>query len=126
MCYIRYRCYIPTLDLFEVKECAPRRRHLDCSDTVTSLCRASLHRYAVRVNTISAGPLKSRAASAISKGKDKSFIEVTTIRTQITIAMLTMMAVMINDHSSDAHTSLTELAAAHHPLPLSMTPLCLP
>merc|ERR1719199_1347193 len=33
-------------------------------------------KYAVRVNTISAGPLKSRAASAISKGKDKSFIEV--------------------------------------------------
>merc|ERR1711908_76843 len=33
-------------------------------------------KYGVRVNTISAGPLKSRAASAISKGKKKSFIEV--------------------------------------------------
>jgi len=32
--------------------------------------------YAIRVNTISAGPLKSRAASAISKGEKKSFIEV--------------------------------------------------
>ena len=28
------------------------------------------------MNTISAGPLKSRAASAIGKGGDKSFIEV--------------------------------------------------
>ena len=34
------------------------------------------HRYGIRVNTISAGPLKSRAASAISKGGPKPFIEV--------------------------------------------------
>ena len=33
-------------------------------------------KYGVRVNTISAGPLKSRAASAISKGGPKPFIEV--------------------------------------------------
>ena len=34
-------------------------------------------KYGIRVNTISAGPLKSRAASAIStKGEKKSFIEV--------------------------------------------------
>ena len=33
-------------------------------------------KYEIRVNTISAGPLKSRAASAISKGEKKSFIEV--------------------------------------------------
>ena len=33
-------------------------------------------KYAIRVNTISAGPLKSRAASAISKGGPKPFIEV--------------------------------------------------
>jgi len=33
-------------------------------------------KYQIRVNTISAGPLKSRAASAISKGTAKSFIEV--------------------------------------------------
>ena len=34
-------------------------------------------KYGIRVNTISAGPLKSRAASAISeKGTKKSFIEV--------------------------------------------------
>jgi len=32
--------------------------------------------YGIRVNTISAGPLKSRAASAISKGGPKPFIEV--------------------------------------------------
>jgi len=33
-------------------------------------------KYGIRVNTISAGPLKSRAASAIGKGGDKTFIEV--------------------------------------------------
>jgi enoyl-[acyl-carrier-protein] reductase (NADH) len=33
-------------------------------------------KYKIRVNTISAGPLKSRAASAISKGGPKPFIEV--------------------------------------------------
>eukprot|EP00962_Isochrysis_galbana_P043222 scaffold16407_cov127-Isochrysis_galbana.AAC.7 len=33
-------------------------------------------KYGITVNTISAGPLKSRAASAISKGDKKSFIEV--------------------------------------------------
>lgn len=33
-------------------------------------------KYGIRVNTISAGPLKSRAASAISKGGPKPFIEV--------------------------------------------------
>ena len=33
-------------------------------------------KYGVRVNTISAGPLKSRAATAISKGGPKPFIEV--------------------------------------------------
>merc|ERR1719379_451225 len=32
-------------------------------------------KYGIRVNTISAGPLKSRAASAIGKGGDKTFIE---------------------------------------------------
>merc|ERR1711907_911693 len=32
--------------------------------------------YGIRVNTISAGPLKSRAASAISKSGPKPFIEV--------------------------------------------------
>lgn len=32
-------------------------------------------KWGIRVNTISAGPLKSRAASAIGKGTDKSFIE---------------------------------------------------
>lgn len=45
------------------------------SDTRTLAWEAG-QKYGVRVNTISAGPLKSRAASAISKGKDKSFIEV--------------------------------------------------
>ena len=33
-------------------------------------------KYNIAVNTISAGPLKSRAASAISKSDKKSFIEV--------------------------------------------------
>ena len=33
-------------------------------------------KYGIRVNTISAGPLKSRAASAISKSGPKPFIEV--------------------------------------------------
>merc|ERR1719213_1276183 len=33
-------------------------------------------KYGIRVNTISVGPLKSRAASAISKGGPKPFIEV--------------------------------------------------
>jgi len=45
------------------------------SDTRTLAWEAG-QKYGVRVNTVSAGPLKSRAASAISKGKDKSFIEV--------------------------------------------------
>jgi len=45
------------------------------SDTRTLAWEAG-QKWGVRVNTISAGPLKSRAASAISKGKDKSFIEV--------------------------------------------------
>jgi len=45
------------------------------SDTRTLAWEAG-QKYGIRVNTISAGPLKSRAASAISKGKDKSFIEV--------------------------------------------------
>merc|ERR1711972_1019778 len=33
-------------------------------------------KYGIRVNTISAGPFKSRAATAISKGQPKPFIEV--------------------------------------------------
>merc|ERR1719267_61501 len=40
------------------------------------LAYESGRQYEIRVNTISAGPLKSRAASAISKGEKKSFIEV--------------------------------------------------
>lgn len=45
------------------------------SDTRTLAWEAG-QKYNIRVNTISAGPLKSRAASAISKGSDKSFIEI--------------------------------------------------
>jgi len=45
------------------------------SDTRTLAWEAG-QKYGVRVNTISAGPLKSRAASAISKGGPKPFIEV--------------------------------------------------
>merc|ERR1711990_680266 len=45
------------------------------SDTRTLAYEAG-QKYGIRVNTISAGPLKSRAASAISKGDKKSFIEV--------------------------------------------------
>ena len=46
------------------------------SDTRTLAWEAG-RKYGIRVNTISAGPLKSRAASAISeKGSKKSFIEV--------------------------------------------------
>uniref|UniRef100_A0A7S4C0T4 Enoyl-[acyl-carrier-protein] reductase (NADH) n=1 Tax=Chrysotila carterae TaxID=13221 RepID=A0A7S4C0T4_CHRCT len=45
------------------------------SDTRTLAWEAG-RKYGIRVNTISAGPLKSRAASAISKGEKKSFIEV--------------------------------------------------
>lgn len=45
------------------------------SDTRTLAWEAG-QKYGIRVNTISAGPLKSRAASAISKGGPKPFIEV--------------------------------------------------
>uniref|UniRef100_A0A7S0IVJ9 Enoyl-[acyl-carrier-protein] reductase (NADH) n=1 Tax=Calcidiscus leptoporus TaxID=127549 RepID=A0A7S0IVJ9_9EUKA len=45
------------------------------SDTRTLAWEAG-RKFNIRVNTISAGPLKSRAASAISKGEKKSFIEV--------------------------------------------------
>jgi len=45
------------------------------SDTRTLAWEAG-QKYQIRVNTISAGPLKSRAASAISKGGDKSFIDI--------------------------------------------------
>jgi len=45
------------------------------SDTRTLAWEAG-QKYGIRVNTISAGPLKSRAASAISKNVEKSFIEV--------------------------------------------------
>ena len=34
-----------------------------------------VNRYGIRVNTISAGPLKSRAASAIGGDGEKTFIE---------------------------------------------------
>jgi enoyl-[acyl-carrier protein] reductase I len=44
------------------------------SDTRTLAFEAG-RKYGVRVNTISAGPLKSRAASAIGKSDSKSFIE---------------------------------------------------
>ena len=45
------------------------------SDTRT-LAWETGRKYGVRVNTISAGPLKSRAASAINKMEEKSFIEI--------------------------------------------------
>jgi len=45
------------------------------SDTRTLAWEAG-QKWGIRVNTISAGPLKSRAASAISKNVEKSFIEV--------------------------------------------------
>jgi enoyl-[acyl-carrier protein] reductase I len=45
------------------------------SDTRTLAWEAG-QKYGIRVNTISAGPLKSRAATAISKGGPKPFIEV--------------------------------------------------
>jgi len=45
------------------------------SDTRTLAYEAG-QKHQIRVNTISAGPLKSRAATAISKGADKTFIEV--------------------------------------------------
>ena len=44
------------------------------SDTRTLAWEAG-RRYGCRVNTISAGPLKSRAASAIGKGGERTFIE---------------------------------------------------
>jgi enoyl-[acyl-carrier protein] reductase I len=44
------------------------------SDTRTLAFEAG-RKWGIRVNTISAGPLKSRAASAISKGGKKSFID---------------------------------------------------
>eukprot|EP00921_Rhytidocystis_pertsovi_P007800 GHVQ01012949.1.p1 GENE.GHVQ01012949.1~~GHVQ01012949.1.p1 ORF type:complete len:370 (+),score=49.66 GHVQ01012949.1:214-1323(+) len=44
------------------------------SDTRTLAWEAG-RKYGIRVNTISAGPLKSRAASAIGKDGDKSFID---------------------------------------------------
>lgn len=44
------------------------------SDTRTLAWEAG-QKYGVRVNTISAGPLKSRAASAIGKSGEKSFID---------------------------------------------------
>merc|ERR1719329_537166 len=45
------------------------------SDTRTLAWEAG-QKWGIRVNTISAGPFKSRAASAISKNVEKSFIEV--------------------------------------------------
>jgi enoyl-[acyl-carrier protein] reductase I len=45
------------------------------SDTKTLAWEAG-QKHGIRVNTISAGPLKSRAATAISKGAAKPFIEV--------------------------------------------------
>lgn len=44
------------------------------SDTRTLAWEAG-QKYGIRVNTISAGPLKSRAASAIGKSGEKSFID---------------------------------------------------
>merc|ERR1719277_2180466 len=44
------------------------------SDTRTLAYEAG-RKYGIRVNTISAGPLKSRAASAIGKDGGKTFIE---------------------------------------------------
>ena len=40
------------------------------------ICSPLWKAYGIRVNTISAGPLKSRAATAISKAGPKPFIEV--------------------------------------------------
>jgi enoyl-[acyl-carrier-protein] reductase (NADH) len=44
-------------------------------------------KYGIRVNTISAGPLKSRAASAISKSGPKPFIEVWTLTLSLALAL---------------------------------------
>merc|ERR1719446_1399805 len=57
------------------------------SDTRTLAFEAG-RRYGIRVNTISAGPLKSRAASAIGGDGDKTFIE-RAIEYSITNAPLT-------------------------------------
>ena len=67
-------------ELETILKAAPEsRRTLLFSATVSkSIARlaANFQRDAVRVNTISAGPLKSRAASAINKMEEKSFIEI--------------------------------------------------
>jgi len=66
--------HIGDLSFENIFDCAKRRMY-NAYVLLTCVPQAVWLRYGIRVNTISAGPLKSRAASAIGGDGEKTFIE---------------------------------------------------